>query len=146
MVMVFVMLFVLFVRFLTHDSSVVLVIRTYILEVSQSGPPRLAPYPFGREGGPLFLTFRSVIRMLRVMGIALQRKFWRAHHLRKRVSLRRHVSKGIETSPPCCTPLTIWLTSMLTPLKSEPLAFSRLNGYGNTARWLALSKLGCVLQ
>jgi hypothetical protein len=29
MVMVFVMLFVLFVRFLTHDSSVVLVVRTF---------------------------------------------------------------------------------------------------------------------
>ena len=29
MVMVFVMLFVLFVRFLTHDSSVVLAVRTF---------------------------------------------------------------------------------------------------------------------
>ena len=29
MVMVFVMLFVLFVRFLTHDSSVVLIVRTF---------------------------------------------------------------------------------------------------------------------
>ena len=42
MVMVFVILFVLFVRFLTRDSSVTCC--TYILEVLQSGPPRLAPY------------------------------------------------------------------------------------------------------
>ena len=44
MLMVFDVLFELFVRFLTRDSSVVLVVRKYILEVSQSGPPRLAPY------------------------------------------------------------------------------------------------------
>jgi hypothetical protein len=43
--MVIVMMFVLFVRFLTRDLSVVLIVRIkYILEVSQSGPPRLAPY------------------------------------------------------------------------------------------------------
>jgi len=44
MVMLFVMLFVLFVRFLTRDSSVILN-HMYILEMSQSDPPRLAPYP-----------------------------------------------------------------------------------------------------
>jgi hypothetical protein len=37
MVMMFVMLFVLFVQFLTRDSL-------YILEALQSEPPRLAPY------------------------------------------------------------------------------------------------------
>ena len=41
--------------------------------------------------------------------------------------MRRHVSKGVETSPPCCTPSMVWLTSMLAPLKSGSLAFSRLN-------------------
>ena len=47
---------------------------------------------------------------------------------------------------PCCTLSTVWLTSMLAPLKSGLLAFSQLNGHGNIARWLALSALGCVLQ
>ena len=37
------MLFVLFVRFLTRDSSVVLIVRRVHLEVLQSEPPRLAP-------------------------------------------------------------------------------------------------------
>ena len=102
---------------------------------------------FGREGGPLFLKFRSVIRMLRVMGVALQRKFWRAQYLGKRGSMRRHVSKGIKTSPPCYTLSMVWLvTRMLAPLKCRSLAFSWLNGHGNIARWLALSNLGCVLQ
>ena len=42
MVMVFVRWVVFFVWFLTRDSSVILVV--YVLEVLQSGPPRLAPY------------------------------------------------------------------------------------------------------
>jgi len=45
MMMVFVMLFVLFVRFLTRDSCLISrTRRMYILEVLQSGPPRLAPH------------------------------------------------------------------------------------------------------
>jgi hypothetical protein len=44
MSMVFDVLFELFVRIQTRDSSVVLVVGKYVLEVSQSGPPRLAPY------------------------------------------------------------------------------------------------------
>jgi hypothetical protein len=55
---------------------------------------------FWKRGRPLFLTFRSVLRMPRVMGIAIRRKFWKAQHLGKRVSMRRHVSKGVKTSPP----------------------------------------------
>ena len=96
---------------------------------------------FRRERGPLFLTFRSVIRMLRVMGIALQIKFWKAQHVGRRISMRLHVLKGTKTSPPCFIPSTVWLTSMPVPLKSKLLASLRLNGHGNTARWLALSKL-----
>ena len=49
MLMVFDVLFELFVRFLTRDSSVVLVVRKYILEVSQSGPPACT-IPVGARG------------------------------------------------------------------------------------------------
>ena len=50
------------------------------------------------------------------------------------------VLKGVETSPPCYTLSTVWLTSMPAPLKSESLASSQLNGHGNTSRWLASSE------
>ena len=50
------------------------------------------------------------------------------------------VLKGVETSPPCYTPSTVWLTSMPAPLKSESLASSQLNGHGDTSRWLASSE------
>jgi hypothetical protein len=54
---------------------------------------------FGREGGPLFLTFKSVTQMPRVMEIAIQSRFWRAPHAERMISMRRPVSNGIETSP-----------------------------------------------
>ena len=44
----------LFVWFLTRDSSVGHVLHTYVLEVSQSEPPRLAPY-LGQVRGTMLL-------------------------------------------------------------------------------------------
>jgi len=58
---------------------------------------------FGREGGPLFLTFRSVIWMLRVMGIANRRKFWRVHSAARRKKDKYEeacLERRLETSPP----------------------------------------------
>ncbi len=54
---------------------------------------------FEREGGPLFLTFKSVTQTPRVMKIAIQKRFWRALHAERRISMRRRVSNGVETSP-----------------------------------------------
>ncbi len=54
---------------------------------------------FGREGGPLFLTFKSVTQMPRVMKIAMGRRFWRVPHIERRISIRRRVLNGVETSP-----------------------------------------------
>jgi hypothetical protein len=48
---------------------------------------------FGREEGPLFLTFKSVTQMPRVMEIAIRRRFWRAPHAKRRISMRRRVYK-----------------------------------------------------
>jgi hypothetical protein len=54
---------------------------------------------FGREGGPLFEMFKSVTQTPRVMEIAIQRRFWRAPHAKRRISIRRRVSNGVKTSP-----------------------------------------------
>ena len=54
-------------------------------------------------------------------GNCTSKKVLESAALRKRVSMRRRVSKDVETSPPCCTPSTVWLTSMLAPLKSKSL-------------------------
>ena len=54
---------------------------------------------FGREGGPLFLTFKSVTQTPIAMEIAIQRRFWRAPHAKRRISMRRRDLSGVETSP-----------------------------------------------
>jgi hypothetical protein len=53
----------------------------------------------GREGGPLFLTFKSVTQTTRVMEIAIRRRFWRAPHAERRISMRRRVLSSVKTSP-----------------------------------------------
>jgi hypothetical protein len=53
----------------------------------------------GREGGPIFLTFKSVTQTPRVMEIAIHKRFWRAPHAERRISMRWRVLNGIETSP-----------------------------------------------
>jgi hypothetical protein len=60
---------------------------------------RLERMAFGREGGPLFLTFKSVTQTPRVMEIAIQGRFWRALHAERRISMQRPVSNGVKTSP-----------------------------------------------
>jgi hypothetical protein len=74
-------------------------------EANKQGVGRQSPVgtlertAFGGEGGPLFLLFKSVTQMPRVMEIRIQSRFWRAPHAERRISMRRHVSNSVKTSP-----------------------------------------------
>ncbi len=45
------------------------------------------------------MTFKSVTQTPIAMEIAIQRRFWRAPHAKRRISMRRRDLSGVETSP-----------------------------------------------